>query len=280
MGIKEILELTGYGFFIGSYGTLVGIGGGFLLVPFMLLFYQATPQQAAGTSLWVVFLNASSGTWAYVRQKRIDYKSAWKFSLATIPGAILGVYLSLYFTARSFRLVFGSLLLALSLFLVFKPDTGGERGHSFRLENPHSPYVKRDILDGQGMRHVYSFDEGMAILFSSFLGFFSSILGIGGGIIQVPALVYLFSFPTHVATATSQFVLAFTTLWGALFHGLAGNVLLAKAIPMGLGAILGAQVGDWMAKRVRGPLIIRLLSLALFIVGFRLLSEAMAWYRG
>lgn len=280
MGLKEILELIGFGFLIGSYGTLVGIGGGFLLVPFMLLFYQTTPQQAAGTSLLVVFLNASSGTWAYIGQKRVDYKSAWRFSLATIPGAILGVYLSLYFTAQSFRLVFGSLLLALSLFLAFKPSPGGENGHTFRVENPHSSHVKRDILNGQGVRHVYSFNEGMAILFSFFLGFFSSILGVGGGIIQVPALVYLFSFPTHIATATSQFILVFITLWGTLFHGLVGNVLLAKAIPIGLGAILGAQLGAWIARRVRAPLILRLLSLALFIVGFRLLLGGLVWHRG
>ena len=87
----ETIGFLALGLAVGSFGTLVGIGGGIFLVPIFLLVLGWAPQQAVGTSLMVVFLNALSGTLAYVRQKRIYYQAALWFSAATFPGAFAAI---------------------------------------------------------------------------------------------------------------------------------------------------------------------------------------------
>ena len=81
------LWLLPLGFFVGAYGTMIGAGGGFILVPLLLLFYpKDAPEIITSISLAVVFFNAASGSIAYARMKRIDFKSGTIFSLAAIPG--------------------------------------------------------------------------------------------------------------------------------------------------------------------------------------------------
>ena len=88
---RTYLWLLPLGFVIAAYGTLIGASGGFVLVPLLLLLYpKESPEIITSISLAVVFFNAASGSVAYARMKRIDYKSGIIFSIATIPGAILG----------------------------------------------------------------------------------------------------------------------------------------------------------------------------------------------
>ena len=82
--------LFGLGLGIGALGTLIGAGGGWMIVPILLLGYGFAPQQAVGTSLAVVFLNALSGSIAYMAQRRVLYRMGTAFAAATIPGALLG----------------------------------------------------------------------------------------------------------------------------------------------------------------------------------------------
>src|SRR3954452_7456191 len=109
--VVEVIGFLLFGIFVGTYGTLVGAGGGFIIVPVMLLVYHATPQQASATSLAVVFFNALSGTLAYARQGKVDYRTGWRFAAATVPGAIIGVYVQSFFSGRFFSALFGALLL-------------------------------------------------------------------------------------------------------------------------------------------------------------------------
>ncbi len=95
------------GLAVGTLGTLVGAGGGFLLGPVLLLAYpHDSPETIASISLAVVFLNALSGTFAYARMKRVDYRSGFLLSAATIPGAILGAVTTAFVPRRTFDLLF------------------------------------------------------------------------------------------------------------------------------------------------------------------------------
>jgi uncharacterized membrane protein YfcA len=274
MPVKEIIEFLLFGIFVGTYGTLVGAGGGFIIVPVMLIFYHATPQQAGGTSLMVVFFNALSGTIAYVRQKKIDYQTGWRFALATVPGAIVGVYFASFFTGPVFSAIFGVFLILIATFLNIRPEA--TKAHLAQLSGMSLPpgYVQRTITDAHGETHTYAFNMRGGLALSFVVGFLSSILGIGGGIIHVPAMVFFFNFPAHLATATSHFVLAITSLVGTTGNVAAGRVLYVPALSMAVGAIVGARVGATISLRVKGPLIVRVLSLALVVVGLRLLYGA------
>jgi len=267
-------EFIVFGLAVGAYGTLVGAGGGFLIVPALLIVYHAHPAQAAGTSLTVVFLNAVSGTLSYARQRRIDYRTGAAFALATLPGAVGGAFLSRYFSGHTFSMGFGMVLLGIAAVLVWRPTAQREIAEALIEEAETNRWEQvRRITDAAGQVHVYRYNWVLGVMLSFFVGFLSSILGIGGGIIHVPAMIHFLGFPAHVATATSHFILAITAAAGAGTHIGLGHVLAGPAILMGIGVIGGAQIGAVLAQRMKGSRIIRLLSLALVIVALRLLIE-------
>jgi len=252
--IDSIISLFVLGVSVGTFGTLVGIGGGIILIPIFLLIFQWTPQQAVGTSLVVVFLNALSGTIAYVKQKKVYYDAAIRFSIATLPGAVIGSYLADYFTSTSFKVSFGGLLMIVSLIMFFLRKKQEEKS-KFGEEG-------------------FTYHRTLGVLLSTLVGFLSSILGIGGGVIHVPAMVYILGFPTHVATATSHFVLAVSTFVGVVTHYIIGNILVKPALMIGIGAVVGAQIGAQLSLQVKSNSILVLLSIALFILGLRLVFTA------
>jgi uncharacterized membrane protein YfcA len=272
--VVEVIGFLLFGIFVGTYGTLVGAGGGFIIVPVMLLVYHATPQQASATSLAVVFFNALSGTLAYARQGKVDYQTGWRFAAATVPGALIGVYVQGFFSGRFFSALFGVLLIAIAVILNLRPEASRTALQRFSGGPLPPGYVHRSLVDAHGEAYEYAFNQRGGIILSFFVGFLSSILGIGGGIIHVPAMVFLFDFPAHIATATSHFVLAITSAVGTAGNLVAGRILYIPAAVMAAGAFGGARVGAKISQRVNGPLIVRVLSLALVVVGLRLLYGA------
>jgi uncharacterized membrane protein YfcA len=263
------LWLLPLGFLVGAYGTLIGAGGGFLLVPILLLLYpQETPETITSISLAVVFFNALSGSFAYARLKRIEYRSGLIFSAATIPGAILGALTTAYVPRRFFDSIFGLLLLAVSVFLMIKP--GGREQESQPCFSNHQTC---NLTESDGTVHSFSYNRPLGITVSLAVGFVSSLLGIGGGIIHVPVLVQLLNFPVHIATATSHFVLANMALTGTLTHIATGAFThgIRRTILLSIGVLLGAQLGAHLSGKVQGTLIIRSLAVALAAVGIRLL---------
>src|SRR5262245_20103081 len=117
------LLLFALGLGIGTLGTLVGAGGGFILMPvFFFVYPHESPDRLTAISLSVVFFNALSGTISYGKKKRIDYRSGFFFSLASVPGAILGSYLTRYFSRDAFEPVFAALLGIAGTYLFLRPS--------------------------------------------------------------------------------------------------------------------------------------------------------------
>lgn len=260
------------GLLVGGFGTLVGAGGGFILVPVLLLLYpEKDPEVITAISLSVVFLNAASGSIAYARKKRIDYKSALLFCITTLPGSVLGAFATSYISRDTFNIMFGSILSLLSIILLIKP---------LKVQSSHQGKQKRSfwkmaryVMDIDGVRYIYRYNLMLGILLSFFVGFASSLLGIGGGIIHVPAMVNLLNFPIHIATATSHFVLSLMGLSGSIVHYFKGDLHQGffEIVWLGLGVIVGAQIGARLSTRIQGKTIIRSLAMALLVVAARIL---------
>jgi len=253
---------------VGAYGTLVGAGGGFALVPILLLVYpQQSPAQLTAVSLAVVFANVTSGSISYFRLRRIDYFTGLVLAPATIPGAVIGALVVGAIPRAAFDIVMGGALVLVAGFLLLKPSGNIPVGLGGRFA------VSRTLTDSDGNRYSYRFNLGLALAASFGIGFVSSLLGIGGGIIQVPILTTFFVFPAHIASATAQFVQVATSGVGAMTHvfhrDYAGFVGLTVALAVGV--IVGAQVGAALSRRVSGGVIIRLLAVSLGLVGIRLL---------
>jgi uncharacterized protein len=259
---------------VGTFGTLVGAGGGFVLVPILLLLYpNKDPETITSMSLLVVFANASSGSIAYARQQRIDYRSGVAFAISTVPGAVAGAIVVGYIPLRAFDALFAALLICIGSYLALRSSVTGivppveGRG-----------VVRRQLTDAHGNTFVYSFQMWKGLLISSGVGFLSSLLGIGGGIIHVPVMATVLHFPVHIAAATSHFVLAFVSLEGTAVHLSTGTLTwdrsLLEAVLIGVGALPGAQLGAVLSHRIHGDIIIRALAGALILVGLRLALKA------
>jgi uncharacterized membrane protein YfcA len=267
--MMQHLWLIPVGGLVGAYGTLIGAGGGFVLVPFLLIFYPVeSPEIITSISLAVVFFNASSGSIAYARLGRIDYGAGRQFAIATVPGAILGALSTAYIPRRVFDTVLGLLMIMGAGLLLWRPL----RAVSQKVA-PEKCYPIHTVLDRAGDVSTFAYNPRTGSWLSLIIGYLSSLLGIGGGIIHVPALVHLLNFPVHIATATSHFVLAIMAATGTLVHIVTGTFAhgVRRTIMLGLGVFAGAQLGAWCSDRVQGEWIIRSLAIALGLVGVRLL---------
>lgn len=274
--MEYYLWLLPLGFAIGAYGTLIGAGGGFVLVPLLLLLYpNESPEIITSISLAVVFFNAASGSIAYARMKRIDYNSGVIFSIATIPGAILGALTTAFIPRRLFDFVFGILMTVASAYLWIY--SGGETESAEELVENLSAQPTKTIVDAEGISYSYAYNRPLGIGLSLLAGFISSLLGVGGGFIHVPILVHLLNFPVHVATATSQFILSIMALTGTVVHVVTGAFThgIRRTIALAIGVVLGAQLGAILSSRVHGSWIIRGLAVALAFVGIRILIMAL-----
>ena len=264
-GTPLILFLVFLGFLAGSYGTLVGIGGAVVLTPVLLILYpQAKPEALTSITMGIVFLNALSGTTAYARQRRIDYRNGILFALATVPGTVFGVWVLHYLPQRAFAIIFGVMLLVFSVLIWMRPKTGSTPSAAAGANSV--------VVDRKGERFVYSCNRPLGVALSFGVGFIAGLLGIGGGIIHVPMLIYVLGFPAHIATATSHFILVFTGLTGTITHAASGTYAQSWQILLwiALGVIPGAQLGAWLSPKIKGLILIRLLVLALVLAGVRL----------
>lgn len=255
------------GLFLGAFGTLVGTGGGFILVPVLLWLYpDHPPEYITSISLAVVCVNSLSGVWAYGRMKRVDFLSGTVFAAATIPGAVLGALSTTLLPRGTFETFIGFLLIATCIMLLIRP-IGKQKAtgtHPANAIASHHKLAPRKLILGA--------------LFSFFMGFFSSMLGISGGIFQVPMLVYLLEFPVHIAVATSEFVLSLKGFAAASVHLFNGNLAdgIWQITMLSIGVALGAQVGAWISNHVKGEWIMRVLALSIGSIGLRFLMTALA----
>jgi uncharacterized membrane protein YfcA len=267
--------LIALGFGVGAYGTLVGAGGGFILMPLLLLLYpHEKASHLTAISLAVVFINSLSGAGAYARLKRIDYKSGLLCAAATIPGAILGALITTSVPRQVFEAIFGVFLVLVAVVMFWRPKSTTAPPRQKPLSPSYSLTRVLQGLDGVTFTYAYYPILGISVFF--FLGFAASFLGIGGGSLIVPSLAYLLNFPVFIATGTSQFIVAILTLTATVVHIWTGafHAGAHRTAALGIGVLLGAQLGAYLSNKIKGAWIIRSLALALTLVGLKMLIAA------
>lgn len=258
----EIIGLILIGFGVGTYASLVGVGGGIALVPVLLLLYQQDPQSATGISLAVIFFNAVSASVAYGRKNRINYRTGLYIAAGAIPGAVLGASVVAHIPRNIFSGVFGIFLVTLATFILLQPE---KRWNKVPNQNNRNT----------GKEEVLPQHRGWGFFLGLIIGFVASLLGIGGGVIYVPVLMYLLQFTVHGAVATSLFIIAIMAFGGAMTHLLRGvyTGFFHLIALLALGSILGAQFGAKLSDMLRARIIIRCFALALLAVGIKLFTE-------
>ncbi len=258
---------------VGLLGTLVGAGGGFILTPLLLLIFTDQPSEViAATSLSVVCLNALSGSVAYYRQRRIDIKTSVSFALAGSVGAVIGVFATSEVARGPFDFLLGLALLILCISIINPPPP-----FEATRESPGGigALAHRRIVDSQGKVYEYAFRFRLGAFLSSIVGFLATFLGIGGGPMHVPLMIRILRIPPHIATATSQCELLFTTALAVAFHFILGNLHAMKSVilPLAMGIIVGAQAGAAISHRVKSLTLTRILAVLMTLVSLQLLYK-------
>lgn len=242
------------GVFVGMFGTVIGVGGGFIIVPLLTIAYQFSPQYAVGTSMVIVALNALSGTVVYFQQRRIDYRTGLLFASATLPGSFLGAYLLQMISKPVFDVSFGILLMCIALYMGLRKDIPTGTTDMTEYQRPH-------------------YNKALGVGISFMVGFVASMAGIGGGVVHVPAMIYLFHFAPFIAIPTSHFILAISATFAAASHASIGEVAWSFIPFLGAGAIIGAQIGGKLSHRIRSKWIIRGLLVVMLLVSLRLIGR-------
>ncbi len=235
-----------------ALGSMVGLGGGFLMVPILRLAFAFAPAQAAGMSLAMVVANGASSTVANLRARRINVRVGLLVAAGAIPGALLGSRIVEEIASPIFDWLFAALVVGVAI------DFGLRRSR-LALSGTNRDGAERT------MHPVVSLLAGF------FAGILGGLFGIGGGIAIVPSLAYFSDVPIHSITATSQFAIALTSPIAFVAHAAAGDVNFLHAIPLFLGGIVGGTLGPRFAARLHAAQLLGVVSLALLLAAAAML---------
>lgn len=251
--ITTLAFLIAVGLSAGTLGSMLGVGGGIIMVP-ALTFLNLPPTQAASTSLIAVMSTSVSSTIEYSRQKRIDYVLGLEMAACAIPGGVLGAILSQYLLEDTFKLFFGILLILTGLYILYKNSV---------------------LKDLQAKRR--SLPLQVAVFAASFgAGIISSLFGVGGGIVFVPAMLLVLGLTMHRAAPTSQLTLMMTAIAGVFTHSVLGHPDYLQAVVLSAGAFAGAQIGARLTRMTKDMLLQRLLAIILMAVAITFILDGLS----
>lgn len=251
---------------IGIISSMIGIGGGSLIVPLLILGFGMQAHIAVGTSLLVILFTSISASLAYSLKKLIDFKISILLSCGTIPGVILGAYSTQYISSSWLIIIFAILLFIIAIRMLSEKKiklTVSQGKHLF--------IIKRNLVDCSGNIYTYYAKVLPGIVLSGIAGFTSGLLGIGGGIVMVPTLVLIVGMPILLSIAGSMFIICLTSFSGLSIHLLLGHIYLQYAIALCIGTTVGAQVGPYFARRLKPVILTKLFSLTIIILSIRML---------
>jgi hypothetical protein len=253
-------------------GSLIGLGGGFLVVPALLilsepLLGEAMPATiAVGTSLTMLIFTGLSSTISYIRQRMIDYRTGWLFTLISAPSSILGASLTNVFEGPAFELGFGVFMLLMAILMMVKN----------RLKPLQVDWaIKRTYVEPDGRTWNYGYNWWSAVLIGLAVGLISGLFGIGGGSLFVPAMVLLYGFPPHIASATSMFVIFWSAIIGSATHIYLGEIDWPSAAFLIPGALVGGWLGARIARRLSSRVLLWVLRFALLFIACRMILSSL-----
>lgn len=268
MGILEALLCLLIGFGVAVPCSMVGLGGGILIVPILILVFGLPAQNAVAVSLVAICGTTISATIAYARQKRVDYPLGLLYDLLDIPGVVIGAYLTTLFPSNLLAGIVGLFIIILAIMLAMRRNKSPEEKP--KVLKTEGKVWKRTKVDSSGKRFEYVIRKPSLALVSSLAGGLATGLsGLGGGITDTVTMVLL-GVPPHIAVASSEFAMALTNGTGVVAHGILNNILIDYALPITLGTIIGAQVGSHFSKRVNAKTLRRTLAIIAFVVGVRM----------
>ncbi len=275
----NMFVLLAMGAAVGFLSGMFGVGGGFLITP-LLIFYNIPPAVAVATGANQVIASSFSGALAHMRRGTLDFKLGTVLLVGGIFGSTIGVYIfallrevgqldliiSLMYVG--FLGIVGGLMLVESVRALQKAKSG--QTASLRKPGQHN-WIHR-LPFKMRFRASKLFVSVIPVLaLGAVIGFLASIMGVGGGFIMVPALIYLLKVPTNVVIGTSLFQIIFVAAFTTIIHSSTNQTVdVVLAVLLMLGGVAGAQYGAKAGQRLRGEQLRALLALLVLAVALRL----------
>ena len=262
--------------FAGIIGSMAGLGGGVLIVPFLTLYFHVPIYLAIGASIVSVIATSSGSASAYVKDKISNIRVGTFLVLFTTTGAIVGAFLGLRIkNPAAIYLIFGIVLLISVLPLIKKI---GEINQPANIKN--DPIAERMSLqshyhnlelDKEVSYNVSGVKSGSAMMFVA--GILSGLLGIGSGVFKVIAMDLFMKLPIKVSTTTSNFMIGMTAAASAGIYFFNGDVNPYIAAPVAIGVLIGALVGSRLLMKVRGRTVRILFAAVILVVAIEMLRS-------
>ncbi len=274
----DVFLVMGMGAAVGFISGMFGVGGGFLMTP-LLIFIGIPPAVAVATQAAQITASSTSGAFSYWRNRALDERLALVLVLSGITGTCFGVWTfnalrragQLELTINLSYVTLMTMIGSFMLFEALRALMRRRRGRAILKRKPgnHAWYQKLPWRMRFYKSGIYVSVIPLAAL-GGFIGFAGSILGIGGGFMVIPALIYLFRVRASVVVGTSILQLLFTMLVTTILHALTnGSVDIVLALLLIVGAVFGAQFGARAGQTLRGEQFRLLLALLVLAVGLR-----------
>ena len=276
----NIFLVLGLGGVVGILSGMFGVGGGFLLTP-LLFFIGIPPAVAVATQSTQIVASSISGVLAHLQRKTVDFKMGSILVIGGLIGAAFGVILFNYLKSL------GQVDLLVRLcYVVFLGVIGGlmfiESLRAIRRQkNGHTPAVrrKRGLVETLPLKMRFR-TSGLYIsvippLFVGLcVGVLSAIMGVGGGFIMIPAMIYLLHMPTKVVVGTSLYQIIFVTTFTTVLHSVTSQTVdVVLAVLLLLGAVIGAQIGTQIGAKLKAEQLRILLATMVLLVCFKIALE-------
>ena len=271
--------LLGLGGLVGILSGMFGVGGGFLMTP-LLFFIGIPPAVAVATEANQIVASSFSGVLAHLRRKTVDFKMGTVLTIGGVIGAAAGVQVFALLTRLGqvdllvrlcyvvFLGIIGSLMFVESLNAIRRarnPATAGTPQRRERGWVDALPFKMRFRTSGLYISVI------PPLLVGVFVGVLAAIMGVGGGFIMVPAMIYLLGMPTKVVVGTSLFQIIFVTGFATLMHATTNfTVDMVLAVLLLLGGVVGAQIGTRIGVRMKAEQLRILLAIMVLVVCGRL----------
>ncbi|HDZ75278.1 MAG TPA: sulfite exporter TauE/SafE family protein [Aurantimonas coralicida] len=275
----NVLVLIGMGAAVGFLSGMFGVGGGFLITP-LLIFYNVPPAVAVATGANQVIASSFSGALAHYKRGTIDLKLGGVLLVGGALGSVAGVALftllrrigQLDLVVSLLYVIFlggvGGLMLVESIQSMRRVSGGGSG--EFRRSGKHN-WVHGLPLKMRFQRSKLYVSVIPVLGLGFLIGILAAIMGVGGGFIMVPALIYLLRVPTNVVIGTSLFQIIFTAAVTTVLQAATNFTIdIVLAFLLMLGGVVGAQFGAAAGRRLRGDQLRALLALLVLAVGLRL----------
>jgi len=266
--------LLGLGGIVGVLSGMFGVGGGFLMTP-LLFFIGIPPTVAVATEANQIVASSFSGALAHLKRKTVDIKMGLILLIGGLLGAGIGLIIFNYLKSLgqvdllvklcyvAFLGIIGSLMFIESLRAILKKQSGPipKRGRRPRTFAQQLPFKMRFRTSGLYISII------PPILVGLLVGVLSAIMGVGGGFIMVPAMIYILGMPTKVVVGTSLFQIIFVTGFTTLLHATTNyTVDIVLAVLLLLGGVIGAQLGSQFGTHLRAEQLRILLALMVIAV--------------